>query len=159
MQTKQIVQSSANVIRITNLSVGDLYKRFDDSTYSKSTYFGIVKGIYNDGEKTYVESVEYEASYGDIEAQNYVIRGDDDVSIFPATVEELEMDFNNIESKLEKKIEEKRDEIVKLEKTLETTRKLISGELQKELRTPFFKELTQEQFLEKKREKEALLID
>ena len=32
MQTKNIVQASANVIRITNLHQGDIYKRFDNSS-------------------------------------------------------------------------------------------------------------------------------
>jgi hypothetical protein len=65
-----------------------LYKRFDDSSYSKDVKFGIVKSVYNDGEKTYVEAVEYKKSYKDPEASIYIIRGDNDVSIFPASLEE-----------------------------------------------------------------------
>jgi len=30
MQTKQAIQTSANVIRITSISAGDVYKRFDE---------------------------------------------------------------------------------------------------------------------------------
>lgn len=31
MNVKQAIQSSANVIRVTSVSAGDVYKRFDDS--------------------------------------------------------------------------------------------------------------------------------
>jgi hypothetical protein len=154
MQTKNIVQASANVVRITNLSQGDIYKRFDDSSYSKSTYFGIVKAIYNDGEKTYVESVEYKKSYRDLEASIYVMRGDNDVSIFPATIEEIQDEFGDSLKGIEKAIVDKNEELRKLESALETTKALISGELQKKMQTPMFKEFTQAEFNLKLRERE-----
>jgi hypothetical protein len=150
MQTKQIVQASANVIRITNLAQGDIYKRFDDSSYSKDVKYGIVKNIYNDGEKTYVEAVEYKKSYNDLEASVYIIRGDNDVSIFPATLEEIEMEFSDAQKGIERKIQEKQEEIRKLTGALETTQMLISGELQKKLQTPTFKEMAQAEFNQKK---------
>ncbi|WP_033926116.1 hypothetical protein [Sphingomonas sp. 35-24ZXX] len=149
MQTKSIVQASANVIRITNLAQGDIYKRFDDSSYSRSTFFGIVKAIYNDGEKTYIEAVEYKKSYSEMEASIYVMRGDNDVSIFPATLEEIQEEFASCAKSIEKKIAEKREEIAKLEGALDTTNQLVSGELQKKLQTPVFKEFTQAEFNQK----------
>ena len=146
MQTKNIVQTSANVIRITNLKSGDIYKRFDDSSYSNSTYYGIVKSIYNNGERTFIESVEYKYSYGKVEANLYIIRDDKDVAIFPATLEELQNDFEGSVRKIEKDIEDKEEEIKKLNKALEMTKKLVSGQLQQELSTPEYKELTQSEF-------------
>ena len=143
MQTQSIVQTSANVIRITNLKKGDIYKRFDDSSYSKSTFYGIVRNIYNNGDKTFIEATEYKYSYGDITAELYIIRGDNDVAIFPATLEEIQGEFENAERSLVKKIEEKKEETKKLEKALETTLALTSGELQKEIQTPEFKEISQ----------------
>lgn len=159
MQTKNIVQALANVIRITNLAQGDIYKRFDDSTYSKSIYYVIVKAIYNYGEKTYVEAVEYKKSYSDLEASIYVIRGDNDVSIFPANLDEIKDEFESCAKNIEKKISEKREELQKLEGALDTTEKLISGELQKTLQTPVFKEFTQAEFNQKMRDREALVLE
>lgn len=63
MQTKNIVQASANVIRIVNLQKGDIYKRFDDSSYTRDVKYGIVRNVYNNGENTYIEAVEYKKSY------------------------------------------------------------------------------------------------
>lgn len=160
MQTKQIVQASANVIRITNLERGDIYKRFDDTSYSKDVKYGIVRAIYNDGEKTYVEAVEYKKSYQDLEASLYIIRGDNDVSIFPATIEEIQEEFETAAIGIGNAIEGKKEEIRKLEKALDTTNKLVSGELQKELKTPTFKEMTQVEYNTRQLErKNALALD
>ena len=64
MHTKQIIQASANVIRITNLRKGDVYKRIDDSSYGDKVHYGVVLNLYNNGEKTYIETIEYKARAG-----------------------------------------------------------------------------------------------
>lgn len=150
MKTQQIVQASANVIRIVQLKKGDLYKRFDDSSYSDKMKYGIVRNIYNDGEVTYVESTEYEYSFGDLKASLYIMRGDKDVSIFPASLDELEIEFENAETHIESEIKKKEKEIEEKRKALATTRMLISGELQKQIQSVEFKEMTQSEFNEKK---------
>lgn len=159
MQTKNIVQASANVIRIINLKQGDIYKRFDDSSYSKDVKYGIVKNIYNDGEKTFIEAVEYKKSYSDLEASIYVIRGDNDVSIFPATLEEIKDEFQTSLTGIEKKIQDKKEEIAKLEGALETTKQLVSGELQLKLQAPTFKEITQSEYNQKIRERDQMVLE
>lgn len=159
MQTRNIVQASANVIRITNLVQGDIYKRFDDSSYSKDVKFGIVKNVYNDGEKTYVEAVEYKKSYRELEASIYVIRGDNDVSIFPATLEEIQAEFGDALTGIKKNIDDKKEELRKLEAALITTEQLVSGELQLKLQTPTFREVTQAEYNQKVREREAMVLD
>ena len=161
MQTKSIVQASANVIRVTNLPRGDIYKRFNDSSYSKDVKLGIVRNIYNDGESTYVEAVKYKKSYRDLEASIYVIRGDNDVSIFSATIEEIQEEFSDADAEagIIKSIADKSEEVRKLEQALETTQQLINGKLQQKPQTPTFKEVTQAEFNQKVREREALTLD
>lgn len=149
MQTQNIVQASANVIRITNLLQGDLYKRFEHSEYSKDTHYGIVKGLYNDGEKTFIECVEYKKNYNGIEAQIYVIRGDKDVAIFPISLDELKEEFSSAEIKIVKQIEDKEKELTNLKGVLKITQELIDGTLQKKLQTPIFKEMTQKEYNQK----------
>lgn len=141
------------------MAAGDIYKRFDDSSYSKDVKYGIVKNVYNDGEKTYVEAVEYKKSYRDLDASIYVIRGDNDVSIFPATIDEIKEEFGTALTGIKDAIEAKREEIKKLEIALETTEQLVSGELQAKLQTPTFKEFTQAEFNQKLREREALSLE
>ena len=159
MQTKQIVQASANVIRIVNLSKGDLYKRFEDSSYSDKLRYGVVRNIYNDGETTFVESTEYEYKYGEVKANLYIMRGDKDVSIFPATLEELQFEFEGAESRIKEDIQNKKKELAEKEQALIVTQKLISGELQKQIQSAEFKEMTQAEYNEKIRIQEAKKLE
>lgn len=150
MQTKQIVQASANVIRITNIQKGNIYKRFDDS--GDYTYFGIVTDVLNDGNNTIITATEYRKSWGDMNVENKVIRGEKEFVMFPATIEDFQMEFQDVISKKQREIESSEESIKKAEKTIEVTKKLLSGELQKELSTPNFKEMTQVEFIEKLKE-------
>jgi len=146
MQTKQIIQASANVIRITKLSKGNIYKRFDDYDY---TYYGVVTDVLNDGTNTIITSIEYKKSYSDISVSQKVIKGEKDFIIFPATIDELQMEFQDVIDSKNKEIETKYKEIEISKKLIEHTEKLLNGELQKELTTPEFKELTQVDYNER----------
>lgn len=145
MQTKQIIQSSANVIRITNIAKGNIYKRFDDNY----TWYGVVNAVHNDGEKSIIEATEYRAGWSSMEVQYKVIKGEEDYTIFPATLEDFDKEFGGIISHLERKIRDAEKTIADSTKQIEFTNKLISGELQKELSTPSYKEMTQTEYNEK----------
>ena len=146
MQTKQIIQSSANVIRITNISKGNTYKRFEDND---CVYYGIVTDVLNDGVNTIITATEYRKSWSSMEVAQKVMKGEKDYVLFPATIEEIESEFQSVVSSKEREIEDSKKKIAEDEKTIELTRKLISGEMQKELSAPQYKELTQEEFNEK----------
>ena len=155
MQTKSIVQASANVIRIVNLKKGDIYKRYEESSYgSDKIHYGIVNNINNNGEETFIEATEFSVSYNKMEAETKIFSGKKDISIFPATIENLEQDFGRCLTQTKKEIKEKEEEIIGLKKALVTTERLLSGEMQKELSTPEFKELPQQEFNQKKLEAE-----
>lgn len=154
MITKNIVQSSVNVIRITNLKKGDIYKRYDDS-YSTSVQYGIIKDINNNGEKTFIEAVEYKKSYGSMSAEIKIFGSKDDIAIFPTTLDELTSEFSSLVERLEADIKEKKEEINKKLKCIEDTKMLISGEMSKMLGSVEYKELTQSEFNQLKIQKEA----
>jgi len=156
MQTKSIVQASANVIRIVNLQKGDIYKRYESSSYgSDKIHYGIVNHINNNGEETFIESTEYEIDVSEMNARTKVFSGTADISIFPATLEDLENDFKTCLRRTKEKLVDKEKEVKSLIKAIETTERLVSGELQKELQTPAFKELTQAEFNQKKLQAES----
>lgn len=144
MNTKNIIQASANVIRITQVKVGDIYKRFDkDYDY---TYFGIVKAVWNDGVNAIIESIEYRYSYSTITVEYKTLKGEKDYIIFPATLDELEKEFSSCISKKRKEIEDYQDKILIAGKLIVDTQKLLSGEMQKELNPIAFKQMTQDEF-------------
>lgn len=150
METKNLIQTSANVIRITNLKKGDIYKRYEDSSYSSSLYYGLVKDIKNNGEETFIEAIEYKKSYSSIDADLKIFSGSKDLAIFPATLDEVQEEFGSVIQKLEKEIIEKQKEIANKTKCIEDTNKLLSGQMSKMVQSAEYKELTQAEFNQKK---------
>ena len=156
MQTKSIVQASANVIRIVHLQQGDIYKRYEESSYgSDSVHYGIVNSINNNGDETFIEATEFKVSYSKMEATMKIFSGKKDIAIFPATADDLQEDFARCLANTQEEIKKKKDEIVGLERALVTTEQLLSGEMQQKLRTPDFKEMPQQEFNQKKLQQES----
>ena len=135
MNTTQLIQSSANVIRITKLKPGDLYKRFDiKETYSEDkTYYGIVAAIHNDGKNTIIQSTEYAQGYNNIEAKNKIIRGTEEIAIFPCTLEEFNLEFATCKEMLIRSIETHKEAIASKNNKIQELDNLISREKQKQL--------------------------
>ena len=149
MQVKQAIQSSANVIRVTNISAGDVYKRFDDS-YDDRVYYGVVQSVHNDGETAIIEALEYSYRYSSLDIELKVLRGDKEYKLFPSTPEELNTELDDVIQKKQKDIQEKTDQISKLGKEIEEIAKLMSGERLKELKAMSYKEMTQKEYQAKK---------
>lgn len=151
MNVKQAIQSSANVIRVTNISAGDVYKRFDDS-YDERVYYGVVQNVHNDGETAIIEAVEYNYKYSGLSVDLKVLRGDKEYKLFPATPEDLNLELDGVIERKKREIETKQNEITKLGKEIGEVEKLLSGETQETLKAMSYKELTQAEFEKKKLE-------
>lgn len=149
MNVKQAIQASANVIRVTNISAGDVYKRFDDS-YDDRVYYGVVSSVHNDGEEAIIEAVEYSRRYSSLEVDLKILRGDKEYKLFPATPEDLNLELDGAVERKSRDIESKKEEIKKLEKEIFEVERLLSGETLKDLKSMSYKELTQSQYRAKK---------
>lgn len=112
METRQAIQTSAQVIRITSIVAGDVYKRFDES-YDDRTYFGVVKNVHNDGENTIIEATEYCYRYSDLEVSHKVLRGAKDYILFPSTPDELNLQLEQARRKKVNDIENAKSSIEK----------------------------------------------
>ena len=158
MNTKQLVQSSVNVIRITSINPGDMYKRFDDSSsYSNDTFYGIVKGVHNNGEKTVIETTEFKRSYSSLDISNKIFTDkSENFVVFPATLEEFNLEIKGVTERKENEIERKKEEIKKLEQEIIDIKKIESGEMLKGLKEMSYKEITQTQYEAKKLEISSL---
>jgi hypothetical protein len=151
MKTQQLVQAQANVIRVTNISAGDVYKRFENEGYDKGTFYGIVKNVYNDGEKTIIEAAEYKYEYGTITPKYKTISGTDDVVLFPASPDEMNLEFESAKQTLERSIDKSLKDIDEAKDKIKALDGLISGETQKKLKSMSFVELSQTEFDEKRK--------
>lgn len=149
MQTKQAIQTSANVIRITSVSAGDVYKRFDKN-YEDRTIYGVVKAVHNDGENTIIEATEYTYRWSDLEVSHKVLKGSEDYILFPASPEELNLELENAREKKVREIESSKDAIKKNERLIDEIDGLISGNTQKSLKGMSYRELTQAEYDERK---------
>lgn len=150
MLTKSAVQTSANVIRITSVVAGDVYKRFADTDYDDKVYYGVVKAVHNDGEKAIIEAVEYCYKYSDISVEYKIIGGTKDVTIFPSSPEELNLELEKARKAQVKKIETAQEQIETSTRLIEEIDGLVSGETQKSLQAMSYKELTQADYETKK---------
>lgn len=148
MQVKQAIQSSANVVRITSVTPGDVYKRFDDS-YEDRTYFGLVNAVHNDGEKTIIEATEYCYRYHTLEVSHKILNGAADYTIFPSSPEELNLNLEGARKQQIEKVEEAKTTIAESTKLVAEIDGLMSGQTQKGLKAMSYKELTQEQYAKK----------
>ena len=151
MQTKQAIQTSANVVRITSVSAGDVYKRFDTSYSDSHVYYGVIKSVNNDGENTIIESVEYRYSYSSLDVDYKVMSGDKEYILFPSSPEELNLELEKARKTKLREIEESEERIEKNKKLITEIDGLISGETLKNLKKMSYSELTQEQFDAKKK--------
>ena len=151
MQIQQQIRSSANVIRVTNIAAGDVYKRFDTG-YDDRVYYGVVRNVHNDGEVAIVEAIEYRKSYNDLEVNLKVLTGTKDYNLFPADPSELDKELGGIVGRKEREIEKKHEEVRKLEAEIAEVKRLISGETLTDLKAMSYVELSQKAFEAKKLE-------
>lgn len=153
MQTKNIIQTQANVIKITSLVKGNVVKIIEkeySDTYK--TCYGVVLDLLNSGTKTFIEILKYEKSYGDIKAEIKTYSGTDDLTLFPATVEDVKAFFSDIIEKLEADINQEKTKLQEKIEAVEKAKKFASGELSKTLSEPEFTDMPQKEFDEKKQE-------
>ncbi len=155
METKNIIQASANVIKLVNLKKGDVFKSIKVDTYDSGISFNIVTELYNDGENTFIEVVQYEKSYEDVKSSLKVFKGTDDLSIFPATVKEVGEYFGDALKGIASKIEEDKEQLQSKIVSYEKATKFVDGELSKQIQEAEFKEQTQEEFNSDKALKEV----
>ena len=160
MQTKNIIQTQANVIKITSLVKGNVVKIIDDSSsYSTDIKYGVVIDLMNDGSKTFLEILEYKKSYGNVSAEIKLYSGDKELNLFPASVDEVKEYFETTLSYISKSIEQDKENLQKKINGFEKAKQFVSGELSKNLLETSFVEMTQADFDAKKMEREKLLSE
>lgn len=158
MKTQNVIQTVANVIKITSLKKGDVVKMIESSSYSSpESYYAVVLDMLNDGENTYLELLKYKKSYGDVDAEIKLYKGTDDISLFPTSIEEIKEHFEDCISKIEKGIEDDKEKLQKKIEGLNKAKDFISGELSKNLTVVEFSEIEQSKFLQIQREKQEQL--
>lgn len=100
------VQATADIVRVVSLKPGDVYKRLSDTDYgSPKMHYGIVTSVLNNGTKTAVTAVEYEAGYGSMTPTAKVFTDRTEVALFPATPEEVSVHVRSLLDSAERGVE------------------------------------------------------
>lgn len=142
MQTKNIIQSSARVIRITELAKGNVIKFIDEQYSVNEMRYAIVSDILNDGSKMFIELISFKKDYGSgIRLERKMIAGDKDVAIFPAKKEDLMTSFTDIREEAEREIVKKERELADMKENLMWLTDKIETHKAQELTEPKFEEL------------------
>lgn len=88
-----IVKASAQMAVVTEIAVGDVYKRLEVPSYGNpKIVLGLVSDVMQNGEKTAVTAIEFtppEYGSGPVEPKMVTFAGDQDVSIYPVGKDEF----------------------------------------------------------------------
>jgi len=158
MQTKTMIQSQANVLRITEIQKGNVIKMVEKDYSGTKILFGVVTDLMNSGENTFIQLLLFERSYGDIKGKVKIYSGDEDLALFPATVEEVKNDMGAVLPELQKKVEKAKEDLANQIHALEEAESFISGETAKKLTEASFVELTMPEYAAEKKAKQIAAI-
>jgi hypothetical protein len=147
MQTTTLIQAQANVMKITQLKIGDIFKMVDTKYSNLETYFGVVLDLLNTGDKAFIQLLIYKRSYSNcIDTEIRTIKGDDDIALFPAHLDEIRDDFQHAIAGIEENIKTKKRELQITIDALEKTKQFVSGEMAKKLTEMTYQTITQQEF-------------
>lgn len=98
MKVQTVVKDSAEIVRIVQLSPGDVYKRLVKQSYETaySLRVGIVQDVLNNGERIAVTALEFEHSYSSAVPKIEVFGDDTDLTLFAATPDEVRVYLGEI---------------------------------------------------------------
>lgn len=150
MLTKNLIQASANVIKITRLAKGDVVKIVEDSYSSPEIFYGVVIDLLNSGEKSFVQIMRYKKSYSNIDCEIKTYSGDKDCTLFPATVEEIKEHLSDVINKIEREVKDEERKLSDKKLGLERAKEFVSMETSRSLQDAAFKEITQQEYAQLK---------
>lgn len=114
--TKTLVQTTAQVITVLDLKRGDVYKRLVKNyadTYEIK--MGVVTDVMDNGEDSAITALEFASDYSGTTAKVTVFGTNQDIKIFPATVDEVAAHMTELEEKASDDVRKKRSELAAAE--------------------------------------------
>ena len=158
METKTLIQSSAKILRITELQKGNVVKYIDKTYSTIEAHFGIVTDLYNSGNETFIQMLLFKKSYNDVTGEVKLFNGSADLALFPATIEEVRADMAGALKGLKEKIDTGEKELLNKREAYLAAESFISGELSDQLTEASFETLTTEEYKEEEKIKQIEAI-
>lgn len=123
--TESLVRASAEVVTITTLRKGDVYRRLYKPAYApERMVFGVVLSIDHNGTNAAITALEFGP---DTAPERAVFGTTIELNIFATTVEEAQQAFREIEAKAEATLKTKKRELDREMETLEAVYRVRDG--------------------------------
>jgi hypothetical protein len=121
MRTEHLIQPSAEVITITSLKKGDVYKRLEkDYGNTYSLRLGIVEDVMHNGNDCAFTAIEYEPNYNSVSTRSKVFGTESEVRLFAATPSEIAVHFDDVVRTAERGVEARERELADAQTTLQS---------------------------------------
>lgn len=107
MQTTTLVQATAQIVTITSLKAGDVYKRLQENSYGEkyTMLFGVVQDVMHNGEDAVISAIEFESDYSGTEAKLKTFGTSADLKLFATTPDEVRVHFASLEENANRAVE------------------------------------------------------
>jgi hypothetical protein len=107
MDVRTLISPSAQVVQVTTLTQGDVYKRLDSSGYNgDKLVYGIVVECLNNGDTAAIVAVEfYPPTYGEPKVEIKTFSGSTEMALFPAHAEEFKEHLSQVRDSQRKHLE------------------------------------------------------
>ena len=136
MDTRQLIEASAEIITITRLQAGDVYKRIEEGGYGSPLRFGIVQSVMNNGAESAFTALEFTPNYGSVNAEIKVFSAGKPIAIFAAMPAEVQEHCNQVLQAATAAVAAKERELVATKLTRSTAATAISMALRGHLTAP-----------------------
>ncbi len=133
MNTTALVQATAQVVTITSLKAGDVYKRLQENSYGEkyTMLFGVVQDVMHNGEDAVISAIEFESDYSGTEAKLKTFGTGADLKLFATTPDEVSVHFASLLENTDRAAETAARELAKKQSISELVRAVArsSGKL------------------------------
>lgn len=114
MRTSTLVNATAEVVTITTLQTGDVYKRLEVNAYNTGDgkyqlLFGIVQDVLHNGTDAVISALEFTTSYTGVEPKLRTFGTDADLKLFAAQPDEVRQHFTEVQEASAKALQTARD--------------------------------------------------
>lgn len=125
---KTIIRPEVEIINITSLEVGSVYKRVVKKTYSDDVelLLGRVTDILSSDEGTVMTAIEFDSAYLTVDPKVRVFTGDSDLLLHPATEEEVSMLIGELYDKSLTAVEKAENDLITRKKVAEQLKAIMN---------------------------------
>lgn len=128
MNTTTLVQATAQVVTITSLKAGDVYKRLQENAYGEKyeMLFGIVQDVMHNGEDAVISAIEFESTFSGTDIKLKTFGTSADLKLFATTPDEVRVHFGSLEENATRAVENARRELEKKQDMVRRIRTLAA---------------------------------